>query len=428
MLLKFTEFLDFLKESETYVEFDKTKHHWITLHNENNIPVKVFIDDDGNILGGYPEFVGMNVSNLKSIDLSQKEFFEIVDSFGLKRETIKGWDAKISPSKKSFIFLVDDNVNRAKKMKEIFDTLEKRFSKSVNVPDSFIKLFTKENSTNVSSAGRVQIGKFKFEIKYKNKQGNKSAGMQNEEEFISTINNLCSKDTPRTLKFNDGTKQHELKNVVKCLSCGKDVAGGKKADAILVCLDEDGKEKEIRVSLKQNNTERFSYSDYTETEEFNDIVQNMKKAGFFTKNDIGLFTLKDGQEIAIRLPQKYINGAVFGSDIDTSNGGCVIRGDMWSQMANPIGNATMEANLDDKTSKLVDTHIELKCDEIITDTDELKDSVYILFRHSTDRRNKKLDLPGIRIEAITTKTRAGNNRIKRAVILSPKSDGTFDKN
>ena len=83
--------------------------------------------------------------------------------------------------------------------------------------------------SSFSSIGHFMFGQAKFGIKPSEKQGGRSAGLENESVLVDAINPLLQ-DGPKTIIITDGSSNIKYKNVTKVEGTGTQTSGYSKAD------------------------------------------------------------------------------------------------------------------------------------------------------------------------------------------------------
>ena len=123
--------------------------------------------------------------------------------------------------------------------------------------------------TSFSSIGFFMYGQSKFGIKPGEKQGGKSAGLDNEEIFVNNINSLLE-DGPKDVKIVAGDKVVTFDNVTQVIGTGLSTGEYSKSDANFY----DGNKDLGGVSLKKDNAIYWESADVR----FKDEVKNLLNA------------------------------------------------------------------------------------------------------------------------------------------------------
>lgn len=125
------------------------------------------------------------------------------------------------------------------------------------------------NSTpsSFSSIGYFNYGQSKFGIKPGEKQGGKSAGLDNEEIFVNTINSLLE-DGPKDVKIVAGDKTITFNNVTQVQGTGRSTSDYSKSDANFY----DGEKDLGGVSLKKDNAIYWESADVRFGKEVKNLV------------------------------------------------------------------------------------------------------------------------------------------------------------
>lgn len=123
--------------------------------------------------------------------------------------------------------------------------------------------------TSFSSIGFFMYGQSKFGIKPGEKQGGKSAGLDNEEIFVNNINSLLE-NGPKDVKIVAGDKVVTFDNVTQVIGTGLSTGEYSKSDANFY----DGDKDLGGVSLKKDNAIYWESADVR----FKDEVKNLLNA------------------------------------------------------------------------------------------------------------------------------------------------------
>ena len=183
-------------------------------------------------------------------------------------------------------------------------------------------------TTSFSSIGYFMYHDAKFGIKPSEKQGGKSAGLDNEENFVNIINSLLE-DGPKNIKITDGTNEVIYKNITQAISTGRSTTDYSKSDVNFY----DGDVDKGGLSLKKENAVFWESADIR----FKSIVNNLVNAiingslgdeisyipytddrGNIDPDVIKMYNKKDNKPIAgiiIKdLPQQDVKQIIFGND------------------------------------------------------------------------------------------------------------------
>jgi hypothetical protein len=224
-------------------------------------------EQDINLLADLLEGLGINLNELKASD--KQEAKEI-----LKKE-LNLTDQDFRDSGLNFFVLVPNS-----KRLEFIDKIE-------NIDTGIDKKFKfNPQPTNFSSIGYFMYGDAKFGIKPSEKQGGKSAGLENENNFANIINSLLE-DGPKDIKITDGNKEVVFENITKVIETGRKTSGYSKSDI-------DFYSNEINkggLSLKQDNAIYWESADVR----FKNEVKNLIDAIISGKlgDEISYVPLKD---------------------------------------------------------------------------------------------------------------------------------------
>lgn len=226
-----------------------------------------------------------------------------------------------------------------------------------------------------SSVGRVKVQNFTVVAKPASKQGRASAGTENEDILVNTVNKFA-KNGPINVLFQASNKDYEVFGCVKAESVGTDTAGRKKADVVLI----DIYNKKYPISIKKDNAEVWESADSYFGAEAQTIIEKAvaKKITNLTLHG-SYFTIEPN--IAVEATKKEKEDVVFGSDL--KNNGSVIT-------------KTFSSNsFEFKEDLLI-----VDCSNIITSLSDVKGDkdVYFLIRNDKTRKSVK-KYPGIRVLA-----------------------------
>jgi|LakMenEpi03Aug12_release.lakeMendotaPanAssembly.Ray.scaffolds.fasta_scaffold440146_2 hypothetical protein len=235
------------------------------------------------------------------------------------------------------------------------------------------------NPSSESSVGRVNISGFSILAKPASKQGSASAGVENEQIIVDTINKR-TKTGPINVIFKAKNKKFTVLNCVKAIQVGGDTAGRKKADIVLI----NSKNKRYPISIKKDNAETWESADsYFGPTALKIIKKAIKDKKTKLVSEGSYFKIEPN--IAVEATQAEKQAVVFGSDLE--NGGAVV--------TKTFGSSSFS---DDGDTLVVD------CSHIITSLSDVKGDkdVYFLIRNDKTRKSLK-EYPGIRILAVYTK-------------------------
>jgi hypothetical protein len=182
--------------------------------------------------------------------------------------------------------------------------------------------------TAFSSIGYFMYGQSKFGIKPGEKQGGKSAGLDNEEIFVNSINSLLE-DGPKDVKIVAGAKTITFNNVTQVQSTGRSTADYSKSDANFY----DGEKDLGGVSLKKDNAIYWESADVRFGKEVKNLVDAIvsgklgDKVSYVPLKDlkgnpdpdiIKMYDKKENKPIAgvivNDLPKQDIEQVIFGND------------------------------------------------------------------------------------------------------------------
>ena len=280
---------------------------------------------------------------------------------------------------------------RALGYKEFKDLTKSRVAVLVNgsrIPhrDKILKSLEKSlgarldmSKANISSIGLIDAPGFgSVVIKNSNRQGNKSAGIENEIYIINTINKaLADGDGPMKVIFKAGRKTYVCDNVTNVKEMGRDTSGRKKADIIL-----EGR-KNYPISLKKDNAGAWESADKKYGAEAGKIVRELVKANKVTLTTIAGGYGRISPEIAVPISDRNANDVIFGSDLKP-NGAVVVR--------------TFGPN--DFNIDFLKGTITITCSSIIRTLKDVKKTdkePIIIIRNDKSRSSKAIGIPGLRV-------------------------------
>jgi hypothetical protein len=255
------------------------------------------------------EGLGIDLSEDKSSD--RQEAKEI-----LKRE-LDLTDQDFKDSGLQFYVLVPGNqrLSFIDKIENIDTGTDKKFNYN-STPSAF------------SSLGYFMYGGVKFGIKPSEKQGGKSAGLDNEDNFVSILNSLLE-DGPKDIKITDGENTVVYKDITQAVATGRSVSDYSKSDVNFY----DGKTDKGGLSLKKENAIYWESSDVRFKNEVNNLVKAITSGklgdeisyipytdtrGNTDPGIIKMYNKKENKPIAgiivKDLPQQDIQQVIFGND------------------------------------------------------------------------------------------------------------------
>lgn len=241
-----------------------------------------------------------------------------------------------------------------------------------------------------SSVGAVVIGKFSIGAAPASKQGNRSAGLDNEHTLINQLN-FFLKDGPMHIEFVAGSKRFRVEDVKLAEEVGRDTSGRKKSDVNLLTMDG----KKVPLSLKKDNAEMWESADSYWSGKAKEIIDKQVSLGKVKLE--GTFIKKITPNIAIKATIKETEDVVFGSDIIKGNGAVLYK-----------TYSSSDFKIDPAGETIVVTVSEIY--RTIPEVENGKQSVYFLIRNDSSRRGSKI-YPGIRVLAV------GKTRINQNVLV-----------
>jgi hypothetical protein len=230
-----------------------------------------------------------------------------------------------------------------------------------------------------SSAGRVKIGNISILAKPASKQGKASAGVENEDIVVNTINSFA-KTGPINVLFKGLNKSFNVLGCTLAKSVGADTAGRKKADIVLI----DSKGQNYPISIKKDDAETWESADSYFSAEAKRIIDAAIENGDTKLIHHGsYFTIEPN--IAVPATQKEKRDVVFGSDIEGK--GCIIT-------------KTFTSN----SFTMKEDTLEIEVTHIIDSMADVKGPKDVMFLIRNDKTRKSIkEYPGIRILAAYAK-------------------------
>jgi hypothetical protein len=212
---------------------------------------------------GYPDmnneqdiFIVEQELHKLGIDLKENKTIDRTEAKEILKKELGLSDSDFKDSGLNFFILVPGNQRL-----EYIDKIE-------NIDTGTDKNF-KYNSTptSFSSIGYFMYGQSKFGIKPGEKQGGKSAGLDNEDIFINNINSLLE-DGPKNIEITSENKTIIFKNVTQVQGTGRSTSDYSKSDANFYSDNKDlgG------VSLKKDNAIYWESADVRFGKEVKNLV------------------------------------------------------------------------------------------------------------------------------------------------------------
>ncbi len=249
------------------------------------------------------EIIGENFKMLNEATDAEEGIEILKDKFEFKDEDFK----KVSGSRYKVLVPRAERFNYAQKM----DALED---------------FTFDPNSKGSSMGAVLYKGATFLLKPSNAQGRASAGTENEDILSNELKKLLE-DGPKNVVFIGSNKNYATKNIKDVRDVGYDVAGGKKADIVLIG------DKDYPISIKKDNAGFWESSDTRYKDIVNKLSEKIKNGDFAPKLTFQPFkdklgNVKEGINIMYNeetdrkvtgvivtdLPSKDEESIIFGSD------------------------------------------------------------------------------------------------------------------
>jgi hypothetical protein len=256
-------------------------------------------------------------------------------------------------------------------------------------------------STLRSSIGHVDIdypnSKKKGFVTAKplNRQGDSSAGVDNELKLANQISKALAIANPITVVFNAPGKQKIIKNVTDVVVKGRQTTNHAKADIVLKTKGQD-----FPISIKKNNAEYWESADSYEPARkiSNQIIKKLESTGQVSLTNQGSFYYLI-PSIAFPASAEEKSKMAFGTDI--------------------LGNgAVISQSFEDDNFEWDDSRstLKIKVSEILDSEKDLTDEndVWFIVRNDSNRRTRGF-YPGLRILACKPK------RLTQGVMLVSRS-------
>ena len=197
-----------------------------------------------------------SILNELGIDLKENKTIDRTEAKEILKKELGLSDSDFKDSGLNFFVLVPGNqrLEYIDKIENIDTGTDKKFEYT-STPTSF------------SSIGYFMYGQSKFGIKPGEKQGGKSAGLDNEDIFINNINSLLE-DGPKNVEITSGNKTIIFKNVTQVQGTGRSTSDYSKSDANFYSDNKDlgG------VSLKKDNAIYWESADVRFGKEVKNLV------------------------------------------------------------------------------------------------------------------------------------------------------------
>ncbi len=239
-----------------------------------------------------------------------------------------------------------------------------------------------------SSLGAVTVGQFTIKARPASKQGNFSAGIQNELLMIKLVKQYTA-GGPINIRITDGVKNKLYKDIAGIEEMGRDTVGRKKADINLVTTSN----QKIPISIKKDNAETWESADSYWASKAKDIIDSLEQKNKIDVTEAGsVFKIKPSVAKAATAQEK--TDVVFGSDI-LQRRGCVLVKTFNQRDFNIVGDELVITG-----TKVIDS---------VTDLTG-KYEIFFLIRNDSSRRGSKIR-PGLRVLAVQS------TRINRNVLV-----------
>jgi hypothetical protein len=254
-----------------------------------------------------------------------------------------------------------------------------------------------------SSLGSIEYKGANIIVKPSGKQGDESAGLENEKHLIRKINEFVSEIGPLDITFvGDNGVSVTARGVTEAVGAGKDTKGRKKSDVNLVS---DG--TSVPISIKKRTAEFWESADTYFGKQADEMVSKLTKEQKISLEKIpgkvrqdGVPVVKIKPEVAVETTDQQSVDLVFGSDILAGNG------------------AVIKETFEDEHYTLEGNVLTVTCDLVIKEPKDIPDElkVYIHIRNDSTRMRAGSPYPGLRVIASYA------SRIKRSLIVDPQGN------
>jgi hypothetical protein len=255
-----------------------------------------------------------------------------------------------------------------------------------------------------SSLGSIEYKGASIIAKPSGKQGDESAGLENEKHLIRKINEFVSEIGPLDITFvGDNGVSVTARGVTEAVGAGKDTKGRKKSDVNLVSGGTS-----VPISIKKRTAEFWESADTYFGKQADEIITKLAKEKLITLTPVpGMVRQSDktpivsiSPEVAIETTDQQSVDLVFGSDILAGNG------------------AVIKETFEDEHYTLEGNKLTVTCDLVIKEPKDIPDElkVYIQIRNNKSRNRPGSPYPGTRVIAVYA------SRVKRSLIVDPQGN------
>ncbi len=261
---------------------------------------------------GYPD-----VNNPKDMEM----LFEMVNNI---LSEVTDAEEGIKILKREFDFKDEDFKKVSSTRYKVLVPRAERFDFAQKMDD--IEGFTFDPNAKGSSMGAVLYKNASFLLKPSGAQGRASAGTENEDILSNNLKKYLE-DGPKNVVFVGSNKNYATRAIKDIKDVGYDVAGGKKADIILIG------DIDYPISIKKDNAGFWESSDTRYKAVVNKLSEKIKNGDFAPEITFRPFKDKLGNEkkginvmynettgkkvtgvIVTDLPEKEEQSIIFGSD------------------------------------------------------------------------------------------------------------------
>ena len=268
---------------------------------------------------GYPD-----MNNEQDIILLESLFSEILDEkFNLISEVTDAEEG-VEILKDKFEFKDEDFIKVSGNRYKVLVPRAERFDYAQKM--DALEDFTFDPNAKGSSMGGILYKGATFLLKPTGAQGRASAGTENEDILSNELKKYLE-DGPKNVVFVGSNKNYATRAIKEVKDVGYDVAGGKKADVVLIG------DKAYPISIKKDNAGFWESSDSRYKDVVTKLSEKIKRGDFAPELTFRPFTDKLGNEkegisimynentgkkvtgvIVTDLPSKDEQSIIFGSD------------------------------------------------------------------------------------------------------------------
>ena len=295
---------------------------------------------------------------------------------------------KVKTSKRISI-LSNDRMTDLRKIEAEFWDQNAKYNAEYKTP-----IVNGRGGNQVSSIGVVEVGDKIVFANPASRQGTKSAGIENEDNFVNGINKYLDQAYGAfytiTIVLKAPGKEIKIPQALIAESAGTDTAGRKKSDVNILTLSGDT----FRVSLKKANAEFWESADKIYGAQAKNMLLELNRRGLIElgRDAKGTTLGKGVSGVAMQTSDAEATNFVFGSDI--LGQGCVLKQTFTSSTSPSF-------SFDEKTNTLTITAKNIY--QTLGDLRNTTEEPYILIRRDSSRTaglaGDKM-FSGLRVQAV----------------------------